>query len=266
VQIFAVAGDGHMMLLTATSAQPSFTSVAIAAGGTTVFRAIDTGLQSFQLGNSSLGPPHLINGTISAAGVGLDVFGGIGVRAHPTGIDIFDVSDPAHMRLLGSPGGVPSLTGVDVKIFGNGTRAIRAESNGIEIYDLSQPAARAPIDENNTAGTPSSYCLAGICFSGVAIAVDAAGTLAVRVTPAGIELYDLTAAGLPRLDNCSPSNSNCSARASTTGVGVTISGNTVFRALDSGVEAFSAANPRSPVLLSVIPATPAFAGVGLTSR
>jgi hypothetical protein len=264
VQVFTVTADGHMTLLAGTPAQPSLTGLAIALGHATIFRAIDTGLQSFQLSGNTLGQPHFTAGTVSAAGVGLDVSDTVSntvvaVRAHPTGIDASDVTNPTNMQLLGSnTTGAVSLTGVDVKIFANGTRAVRAESSGIEVYDLSQPATPRLLDMNNS-GTPS--------LAGVAIVVDVAGTHAIRVTPHGIEVYDLTRGGFPRIDNCNSSNGNCNSMASTTGVGAGISaGNTIYRGLTSGVEAFSLANPASPVRLSSIPAVPAFAGVGLTSR
>jgi hypothetical protein len=257
VQVFNVTADGHLTLLAGLSVQPSFTSLALAANGTTIFRAIDVGLQSLQLNGSLLGSPSLVNGTVSAANVGLDVFGTIAVRAHPTGIDVFNVTNPANMRLLGIGTGTVSLTGVDAKIFARGTRAIRAGSSGIEVYDLSQPAAPQLMGANNT-GTPS--------FGQVAIVVDVGGARAVRITNNGIEVYDLTAVGFPRIDNCTPNNGNCGSTASTTGVAAAISGNTVFRGLTAGAEAFDITNPRAPVRLGSIPATSAFAGVGLTGR
>src|SRR5262249_40847277 len=160
------------------------------------------------------------------------------VRAHPTGIDVFNVTNPANMQLLGNGTGTVSLTGVDVKIFARGTRAIRAGSSGIEVYDLSQPAAPQLMgaSDNGTRG-----------FGQVAIGVDVGGARAVRVTNNGLEVYDLTAAGFPRIDNCTPNNGNCGSTASTTGVAAAISGNTVFRGLTSGAEAFDITNPRAPV-------------------
>src|SRR5262249_17901656 len=161
---------------------------------------------------NNLGTPHFIAGTVSFANVALDVSGTVAVRAHPTGIDIFDVTDPTQMRLLGSFGtGSVSLTGVDVKILTGGMRVVRAESSGIEIYDVSRPAAPQLIGANNNAGTPS--------FAQMAVVVDGIGARAVRVTPNGIEVYDLMASGFPRLDNCNPGNGNCNSTASTTGVG-----------------------------------------------
>ena len=131
-------------------------------------------------------------------------------------------------------------------------------SQAVEIYDVSRPAAPQLIGANNNAGTPS--------FAQMAVVVDGIGAHAVRVTPNGIEVYDLMASGFPRLDNCNPGNGNCNSTASTTGVGSAITGAAVFRGLASGVEAFNIANPLSPLRLSEIAATPAFTGVGLTSR
>ena len=247
VQVFNIDPQGHMTLLAGMGAQPSSTGTAVAGTATTVFRAIDTGLQSFQLSGSRLQPPNIATSTASAAGVGLDVARNIAVRAHSTGIDVFDVSNPASMRLLGSNGfGAVSSPGVDVKIFAGGTRAVRAEASGIEIYDLSQPAVPALIATG--LGTPA--------FSQTAVAVDAARSRIVRATPNGIELYDVAAPGTP----IGSTNSTTSP----TGVGVVIEGSIAFRGLASGIEAFNIAGGGNPVRLGIINLTPAFTGVALT--
>jgi hypothetical protein len=146
-----------------------------------------------------------------------------------------------------------SLTGVDVKVFAAGRRAIRAESRGIETYDISNPMTPRMLDQNNTDGAVS--------FAGVAVAVGLVGGLqvAVRATPIGIEVFDLTRPGLPLLAPLASSPSN-------TGVAVAISGTTVFRGWHAGIDAIGIAAPNAPAHLSRIKATPAFTGVALTGR
>jgi hypothetical protein len=251
IQVFTVTPDGHMAQLAQLSAQPSPTGTAAAANGGTMFRGIDIGLQSFRLSGTSLTLLNSIAGTVSAYGIGLDVAGNIAVRAHSAGIDVFDVSNPTNMRLVGTSNtGLPSMTGVDLKIFAGGTRAVRAHSTGIEIYNISQPAAPVLIGANNS-GVPSAV--------GVAVAVSASGTIAVRAHPTGIEIYDLTAATFPQLGTASSAGSP-------TGVAVAICDSTAFLGLASGIEAFSIANPSNPSRLGDINATPAVTGVASTCR
>lgn len=252
IQAFTVSATSTLSLNSTVASTPSGTGAAVAARGTKVLRAIDTGLRAFDLSAGTLQARGSISSVLSATGVGVDMDAGgtIAVRAHSTGIEVFNVSDLNSLTLLGSASGVPSSTGTDVRVFSGTSRAVRVHSTGIEVFNIATPASPTLLASGS--GAPSS--------TGVAVAVNAAGTRAVRVHSTGIEVFDISnPVSITLLGSRGGAPS-------ATGVGVFLSGNIAVRGMNTAVEAFDITSPASIQSLGSIGATPSSTGVGIAGR
>jgi hypothetical protein len=177
----------------------------------------------------------------------------LAVRAHASGISVYNVSAPASPVLTGSAdtglGGVSSV-GVGVRMNAAGTLAVRSHPTGIDVYSISTTGAPTLV------GHAQSTTATAVTTS---VALDATATMAVRSHPLGIEVFDLTTPSVPSLR----AQATSPAQPSTTGTAVVIIGTTGFRAHNQGLEAYNiAALPiQAPQSIS---ATASAIGVGLT--
>lgn len=253
-QAFAIGTPASLALAATRGGAPSGTGSAAAISGTTVVRAIDTGIQVSVLNaaGNSLSAFTFAGGTPSATGVAVDILGSTVVRAHSTGIDLFSVSNPAmptRLSAVGTGSGDPSAIGTGVR-FINATRVVRSFPQGVEIYDVSNPAAPTRLTVNRTGYVDTAM--------GTAVAVEPGGGAVIRATAVGLERYPL-----PLAANTAPASST-NGRVSTTGVGVVVVGPRAFRATNDRLEAYNLPALGAPV--ADIAATVSAVGVGLTGR
>ena len=252
VQAFAIGAPPSLALTGTRGGGLSGTGSAVAISGTTVVRAIDSGIQVGVLNAGAIGVLANASGSPSATGVAVDIRGTLVVRAHSGGIDLFDVSNPAApIRLsgAGTGGGDASAVGTGVR-FVSATLVVRSIPQGIELYDVSTPASPTRVGVNRTGVVDAAM--------GTAVAVEPGGAAVIRATSLGLERYLLTPANLP------PLVSSRSGRVSTTGVGVVVVGTRVFRATNDRLEAYDL--PALGPLVADIPATVSAVGVGLAGR
>jgi hypothetical protein len=248
------AGTG-LMPSGVTPSSVSGNGAAIAAIGTLAVRATAVGLETLSLagGKPALSTPQPITGSPSTGGVAVDVSARFAVRAHDTGIDVYDVKNASAPTLIGSAttsGGQVSNTGVGVSFARRGELVVRSGPVGIDVFTLAAD------------GKPS---LAGSYVSGVAsiavntaVAVDDTGTRAVRAHASGIEIYDLSNPAAPQRIG------QRAGTASTTGVGVQMSGTRVVRTTNVNVEVYDVGDPANIGAPAAVAATPSSVGVGLT--
>lgn len=253
-QAFAIGTLPSLTLGATRGGFLSGTGSAAAISGTTVVRAIDTGIQVSVLNaaGNSLTPFVFVGGMTSATGVAADILGSTVVRAHSSGIDLFDVSNPAaptRLSAFGTGSGDTSAIGTGVR-FINATRVVRSFPIGVEIYDVSNPAAPIRLTVNRTGYVDAAM--------GTAVAVEPGGGAVIRATAVGLERYPL-----PLAAAASPASS-INGRVSTTGVGVVVVGTRAFRATNDRLEAYNLPALGAPV--ANIAATISPVGVGLTGR
>ena len=253
VQAFTIAGTPANLTLSATrSGALSGTGSAVAISGTTIVRAIDTGIQVGVLGAGTITPLVNASGSVSATGVAVDILGTMVVRAHSGGIDLFSVSNPAAPVRLSAPGtggGDASAVGTGVR-FVSATRVVRSTPQGIELYDITNPAAPVQLAANRTGFVDAAM--------GTAVAVEPGGAAVIRATSRGVERYTLAAMTITGLVGSS------NGRVSTTGVGVVVVGPRVFRATNDHLEVYNL--PALGPVVTEIAATVSAIGVGLTGR
>lgn len=253
-QAFSIGTTPSLTLGATRGGFLSGTGSAAAISGTTVVRAIDTGIQVSVLNaaGNSLTPFVFVGGMTSATGVAADILGSTVVRAHSSGIDLFDVSNPAaptRLSAFGTGSGDTSAIGTGVR-FINATRVVRSFPLGVEIYDVSNPAAPIRLTVNRTGYVDAAM--------GTAVAVEPGGGAVIRATAVGLERYPL-----PLAATSSPASS-INGRISTTGVGVVVVGTRAFRATNDRLEAYNLPALGAPV--ADIAATISPVGVGLTGR
>lgn len=253
-QAFTIGSPPSLTLGATRGGFLSGTGSAAAISGTTVVRAIDTGIQVSVLNaaGNSLSAFTFVGGTPSATGVAADILGSTVVRAHSSGIDLFDVSNPALPTRLSAPGtgsGDASAIGTGVR-FINAIWVVRSFPLGVEIYDVSNPAAPTILTVNRTGYVDAAM--------GTAVAVEPGGGAVIRATAVGLERYPL-----PLAAATAPASS-INGRVSTTGVGVVVVGTRAFRATNDRLEAYNLPALGAP--LANIAATVSPVGVGLTGR
>jgi hypothetical protein len=91
--------------------------------------------------------------------VAIDATGTRAIRTHSTGVEVYDISNPASPQRIGERGGAPSTTGTGAFLVGN--TAFRAMNTALEAYDISTPGSMpAPV---SVTATPSSI---GVGLSG----------------------------------------------------------------------------------------------------
>jgi hypothetical protein len=130
--------------------------VCLAGSGTLAVRSGPVGIDVFALAPD--GTPTLAgaftSGTPSLAlntAVAVDRTGLHAVRAHASGIEVYDLTRPDAPQRLGARSGAASTTGVGVFVLGD--RAVRATNAELELYDLTDPSnLPAP---SSLAATPS---------------------------------------------------------------------------------------------------------------
>ena len=253
-QAFTIGTPLSLALGATRGGSGSGTGSAIAISGSTVVRAIDTGIEvsTLNAAGNSLTAFAFVGVTTSATGVAVDITGTTVVRAHSSGIDLFSVSNPAaptRLSTLGTGAGDLSAVGVGVR-FISATRVVRSFPQGVEIYDVSAPNAPTRLTVNRTGFVDSAM--------GTAVAVEPAGGAVIRATSVGLERY-----ALPLAANTAPTSS-MSGRVSTTGVGVVVVGTRAFRATNDRLEAYDLPELGAPV--TDIGATVSSVGVGLAGR
>jgi hypothetical protein len=252
-QAFTIGTPLSVTLSSTRGGALSGTGSAIAISGTTVVRAIDSGIEVSVLNAAgSLGAFTSASGSPSATGVAVDILGSIVVRAHSGGIDLFDVSNPASPVRLNAPGtgsGDASAVGTGVR-FINATRVVRTFPQGVEIYDVTNSAAPSRLTVNRTGFVDAAM--------GTAVAVEPGGAAVIRATSLGLERYPL-----PLAAATAPTHS-ANSRTSTTGVGVVVVGTRAFRATNDRLEVYNL--PALGVPVTDIAATVSAVGVGLTGR
>jgi hypothetical protein len=245
-----VNADTTFGSLTPISAPLSSRGVSLAAAGTTVVRASDSGIQTFTLSGGTLTQVGAASGGSTATGTGVDFVGTRAVRVTGTGIEVYNIATLSSPASAGSNNtGRSSATAPAVKIFSSGTRAVRATDGGIEIYDIT--TSNVPLLVSASGGLSSS---------GSAIALDSTASMAVRAYSGGIEVYSI-----------SPTTAALSAKftnggLSATGVGVCVKGTDAFRTTDSAVEAYDLSTPGTIKQGNTIPATLSPTGASLTCR
>jgi hypothetical protein len=143
-------------------------------------------------------------------------------RSHATGIEVYDVSNPAAPNRLTNlvQNMSSSATGSALAWVTPGARLVRASSAALEVVDVSGPTLTRR--GANISGGGSAV--------GVGVAVT--GTRAVRGTSTGIEVYDVSTPTSPQ--RCAFRN----AAGSGTGVAVAIVGSIAFRATNNAIEAY----------------------------
>jgi hypothetical protein len=252
-QSFSISGSPPSVSLISTRGGfASGTGSAVAISGTTVVRAIDSGIQVSTLDAAgNLGAFAFVGGSPSATGVAVDILGTTVVRAHANGIDLYSVATPAAPVLLGSSNaGDASAVGTGVR-FINATTVVRTFPQGVETYDVAtNPAAPTRLVVNRIGFIDSAM--------GTAVAVEPGGTAVIRATSLGLERYPL-----PLVAAATPTRSTGS-RVSTTGVGVVVVGTRAFRATNDRLEVYNL--PGLGASIADIPATVSPVGVGLTGR
>jgi IPT/TIG domain len=175
------------------------------------------------------------------------------VRAYSSGIEVFDISNTNSITLIGkNPIATQTPSAVGVGLFVYGTTAIRAYAGGLEIFDL-MPAT--PIRILNNSGSVFASA------TGVDVISNSNGTSIVRATSSGIEVYKFSNGTLSKLGYMNGALSS-------TGVAVSMIGNRVFRAYDTGVEEYDITVPANIVRKSNFTMNVATGqtGVGITLK
>jgi hypothetical protein len=174
------------------------------------------------------------------------------VRAHATGVDVYDLVMPTAPKLVGSApssGGQISSVGVGVKFFAGGAFAVRSGPVGIDVFSIA-PDGKPAFAGAFASGVPSTAI-------NTAVAVDHVRQRAVRAHATGIEVYDLSNPASPQRIG------QRSGTASTTGVGVVSSGLRAIRSTNVSVEVYDLTDLANIPAASSLPATPSSVGVGL---
>jgi hypothetical protein len=123
-----------------------------------------------------------LNNTQSSTAASVKIFaaGTRAIRAHDSGIEIYDIT-PAAVPKLGASGGLSS-SGTAITGNAAGTQAVRTCSGGIEVYSLPQT--------NPT--RVASFTTVALSSTGVGVCIK--GTSAVRATDSSVEAFDIPAA------------------------------------------------------------------------
>jgi hypothetical protein len=104
------------------------------------------------------------------------------IRAHDSGIEIYDIT-PAAVPKLGAASGGLSSSGTAITGNAAGTQAVRTYSGGIEVYSL--------VPQTNPTWV-ASFTTVALSSTGVGVCVK--GTSAFRATDSSVEAFDISAA------------------------------------------------------------------------
>lgn len=138
--------------------------VKFAPGGAIAVRSNPGGIDIYTIALNGMPTraSSFLTGALSAAintAVAINATGTRAVRAHSTGIEVYDISNPASPQRIGQRSGAASTTGVGAFIVG--TIAFRATNSAIEAYDISNVANIPP-----PVSIPGTISSVGVGLSG----------------------------------------------------------------------------------------------------
>ena len=164
----------------------SSTGVGVDVAGSVAVRVTGTGIEVFTLSGSgaptSLGTNNTGAASSTAPSVKIFAMSTRAVRAHDSGIEIYDVTT-SNVPRVGMASGGSSPSGAVVAVNAAGTLAVRAYSGGIEVYTL--PATGNPL---------KVAALTNVALSATGVGVCLKGTNAFRATDSVVEAFDITGA------------------------------------------------------------------------
>ena len=260
---------------------PGNLSVGLARTGAFLARTGSSNLQLFAVGGTAAaptvtlsgatGPSGGLSGTGSAAAISLGAL----LRGSNAGIEMIGTSGTP-LPKLASLSTAASTHGTALAVDTTSRRAWRSVDSGLETYDIRAPTAPLLLDFKNSdilrssTGTALAWLSPGMLIvratdvgidlldtsasaparvgtantggaSSLGVAVAAIGARVVRATSQGLEVWDVTVPGTPRL--CSRSNQG---DLSATGVGLVVTGTVALRATNRSVEAYDISDITCP--------------------